>query len=710
MKSWIKYANLFIFIATLALFFNYKNHIQISTDFLSLLPETQQKQNLLLYNNFRNSKELFVAVKGFDKEALQKIKAIENKITKHKAFSLKSTLQTNKQLSEYREKYRFFIEDFQKRQTDAEEISQKLQLSRERLLGADLFYTLDKHDPLELFKIEKTETADKFQTKNAHLIIENFGYVSIFSIDNSFDTLDEYQDIYYYLDETLKNYKNIRYFTPVFYFVENSQKIKDDVNVLIFASLVVLLLLYIGVLKNIKLLINTIMTLGTSMLASLMILAVFVDEISVFVMAFGMAVSTIAIDYMFHHYMHNHYSQKKGFNTSVFLGFATTIIVFVIFSFVDFVLISQLSIFAFVSLTLSYVHFAFLYPLIGFDKRHTSIKLPTFLNINHKLVSLVSIIVILILSSFISIDTNFKNLDYHNEKLINDEVFFKSNLGASDYVPVLLKAKSIDELIEKNRFLQTVLRDAVIPLCEIIDKETFLKKSKELQKTDFRYIRDEVLKQSAKIGFREDFFKEAYSEKLLHPTYDEMNMQRLNAMGFDIVSKENNYYTNIFIDKNDIALISEFDFVSVMDARKIFADSLLSLKNQLLLSALLIIAIIIGILYAACKKRFFVGASFVLMPSALILLIFSSGALSILHLFTMFVIISLSIDYGIYIARDEIFDHATKDAIIFSLLSTFAGFGVLVFSEIESLHIIGVVSSVGIGAILLLLLNKKSIE
>lgn len=651
-----------------------------------------------------------MAVKGFDKEALQKIKEIENEIIKHKAFTLKSTLQINQQLSEYREKYRFFIQDFHKKQMSTESISQKLQLSRQHLLGADLFYALDKHDPLELFKSKESKIADKFQTKNAHLVVADFGYISIFSIDKSFDTLDEYQGIYYYLNETLKNYENIRYFSPIFYFVENSQKIKNDVNMLIFASLGVLLLLYIGLLKNIKLLINTIMTLGTSMLASLMILAVFVNEISVFVMAFGMAVSTIAIDYMFHHYMHDHYSQKKGFNTSVFLGFATTIIVFVIFSFVDFVLISQLSIFAFVSLTLSYVHFAFLYPLIGFDKHFTSIKLPTFLSMNHKLVSIVSIIVILVLSSFISIDTDFKNLDYKNEKLINDEVFFKSNLGASDYVAVLLKAKSIDELIEKNRFLQSTLRDAVIPLADMIDKETFLKKSKELQTIDFSYIRDEVLKQSVKIGFREDFFKEAYDEKLLHPTYDEMNMQRLNAMGFDIVLKENSYYTNIFIGKNDIAFISKFDFVSIMDARKIFADSLLSLKNQLLLSALLIVAIVFGVLYAACKKRFFVGASFVLMPSAFMLLIFSSDALSILHLFTMFVIISLSIDYGIYIARDEIFDHATKDAIIFSLLSTFAGFGVLVFSEIGSLHIIGVVSSVGIGAILLLLLNKKRIE
>ena len=83
--------------------------------------------------------------------------------------------------------------------------------------------------------------------------------------------------------------------------------------------------------------------------------------------------------------------------------------------------------------------------------------------------------------------------------------------------------------------------------------------------------------------------------------------------------------------------------------------------------------------------------------------------ITILHLFALFTVIALSIDYGIYIARDTMYGSETKDAVLFSLLSTFSGFGVLVFSQVEALHIIGLVTCIGIFAILILLSNKKRI-
>ena len=46
----------------------------------------------------------------------------------------------------------------------------------------------------------------------------------------------------------------------------------------------------------------------------------------------------------------------------------------------------------------------------------------------------------------------------------------------------------------------------------------------------------------------------------------------------------------------------------------------------------------------------------------------------------------------------------TKIAIKYALLSTFSGFGVLVFSSTVALYSIGFVISIGIGAIFLLLL------
>ena len=79
---------------------------------------------------------------------------------------------------------------------------------------------------------------------------------------------------------------------------------------------------------------------------------------------------------------------------------------------------------------------------------------------------------------------------------------------------------------------------------------------------------------------------------------------------------------------------------------------------------------------------------------------------NILHLFMLFIILSISIDYGIYMGSDNISQDAHR-GILYSLLSTFAGFGVLVFSNINALFSLGIVSTTGILAITFLLIILK---
>ncbi|NOR55887.1 MAG: hypothetical protein GQ531_06735, partial [Sulfurovum sp.] len=52
-------------------------------------------------------------------------------------------------------------------------------------------------------------------------------------------------------------------------------------------------------------------------------------------------------------------------------------------------------------------------------------------------------------------------------------------------------------------------------------------------------------------------------------------------------------------------------------------------------------------------------------------------------------------------------DRRTKEAIAYSLISTFAGFGVLVFSQISALFSLGIVASIGLLSVFILLLFLK---
>jgi predicted exporter len=77
-------------------------------------------------------------------------------------------------------------------------------------------------------------------------------------------------------------------------------------------------------------------------------------------------------------------------------------------------------------------------------------------------------------------------------------------------------------------------------------------------------------------------------------------------------------------------------------------------------------------------------------------------SVNIMHLFSLIILVAIGIDYGIYMSNSSK-PRNTMLAISYSLLSTFAAFGVLIFSSIVALNSIGVVISLGCGAIFILI-------
>jgi predicted exporter len=72
----------------------------------------------------------------------------------------------------------------------------------------------------------------------------------------------------------------------------------------------------------------------------------------------------------------------------------------------------------------------------------------------------------------------------------------------------------------------------------------------------------------------------------------------------------------------------------------------------------------------------------------------------------IFILLSISIDFGIYMGAKNLDENSYK-AVFYSLLSTFAGFGVLIFSQINALFSIGIIATMGIIAVTILLIILK---
>ncbi|NVJ54417.1 MAG: hypothetical protein HWD90_12055 [Campylobacteraceae bacterium] len=683
MSKLIKLSNFFIFSIVLLALFLSNSYTNISNSILSILPDSQNKQILQAYTKYSDSKTLFVS---FEKLSKLEIKNIEKELLDIKGLHKENTVD-KKALLEYQEKYQLFLKNLDEKRLESIEIIEELLKIQNSLLNSFFPVLINKQDPLNLF--EKTRYGK---------INKN---IRVYTFDKTINSLAKYKEVYSKIKTIENKYKKIKTFSTIFYFVENSQAIKDDVNKIIIFAFLILLTLYIFILRNIPLLLNTLTTLATSAIISTLVVTTIFSEVSIFVLVFGLSISTVAIDYMFHHYMHGHYVKKKEFNKEVFFGFLTTIIAFIAISFISFSLITQIAIFTIISLTTSYLHFSFLYPKIGFtlkqNKKTNNIKV----KIDRFYILLFSFTAIAFSLTNISFDTNLRNLDYQNEKLDKLNFYFQKKLEQENKVALLIETTSIKDLMKKYQKIKQTIPSLDSSLDLIITKKKYEKTKELLTSEKIKELKKELELQASNLGFKKEYFKEAYTEKEL-PNYSFKKLKELKINYFKY--KEKNYVF-LTVDIKDYEKIKTLGFVKPLSIKFLFENSLQKVEQKILVLGIIALVLIILMLLFITKKKFVFALTFLLFPLALILLYSNFVAFNILHIFMMFIILAISIDYAIYSSKS--LDINTKKAILYSLLSTFAGFGVLIFSKINSLYSIGIVATIGVLAIAFLLIFLK---
>jgi len=691
--------SLLIVLALLVVYFN--SFSSISTELQTILPNSEKKELLKEFNKFQNTKKVFLSVEGLDNNSLKKIKELEDEFLKIDGLTLEKSY-TNKNLKRYKQEYKFFIESIDKDALEKLNISKKLEELKSNLINSSFSFFIDKKDPLDIFK-EKT-SLKALSLKNNHLSIKDSAYISIFNLEGRVNSISQYESIYDAIEKLSSSDKNIKVFSPIFYFVENSRIIKDDVNKIVIFSTTILLLLYLVILKNLKLLVNTLITLSSSILLSLLVCSFIFDKLSIFVVVFGISISTVAIDYMFHHYMHNYYEEKKGFNKDVFLGMITTVGAFAILSFVSFDLIKQLCYFSIVSLLFSYIQFAFLYPKINFYQKRFSTNTYNFYSkVKPIYMILLAIVLLLISIDKFYFDLDLKNLDINNVHLKEKEDYFNKKLNLQKNMPVLIKAKSIDKLIEKARVLKNEYPNSYIPISILVGEKDFLNKKVLLENINFEKIKNKLDEKSSELGFKVNYFKDAYVYKVDKPIYTK---DILSDLGIELIKYKDFYLSYANLPKDKVAEFSKYDFVENLSIKTMFEQNLVSIYSELFIYGGISVIFILLMLFFSTKGNFLISLTYLIFPISLMALVSFFMAFNILHFFMIFVILSISIDFGIYLGSSSL-DKNTYTAVLYSLLSTFAGFGILIFSKTNALYSIGLIASIGIVAIAILIIILK---
>lgn len=703
----MKYANFFILSILLVLGFFLHNQIHLSTNLLSLFASKESVAKLDIANNLGYSKEMLIAVKGFDKSAKKKVRKLTQKLQKLKQVKfVQSTVVPSVELQEYYKNYYPLLADFNDTFLTKEAVYKRLKALYDAQF-TNLFYTsINKNDPLSLFEL-KTIKSSNMAHRGSMLTLGKYGYLIRVMTNIAPSDMNDAKVFYYTMQTVLKPYNNVVAFAPFFYTVENSTKIKSDVQWIVLLSTIVLLFIYYLLLKDIRLLFQTLIALFSSMLFATLICTTLVDNFNVLSLAFGMSLTAVSIDYLLHYHFHNFYKTTKKIDKNVLYGFLTTLTAFAIFSFIPIPLIAQISLFSILSLSFAYLLFTFVFPKLELKKYEIIVdndvkQSKKFLSA--KMVFLLSLVLFGYSAYNFKLDTNIRNLDYKNLKLRSAEQLFKENSSAKLF-PVIVQAKSEEELISRLYQLQTKLPQTLSFASFVLDKKSCQEKSKELKNYDFNRLNSLVNSESLKIGFKKDYFNDAYLFTQKLPKCKIPDLKIFQSFSLALYHENGLYYTMALV--SDVKSALSFDFVSDINVKAMFKKSTKEMYKNLEIFGTIVLLMIFILLYFSVKQKFLYALNFILFPlSFTMAILVSIEPINIMHLFSLIILVAIGIDYGIYMSNSKR-PANTMLAIKYSLLSTFAAFGVLVFSSIVALNSIGLVISLGCGAIFILIKVMK---
>ena len=688
----MKHLNLFIFFLLSAIFLIFSSQIKFSTNFLE---EFFSKESIILLDvtsKLGLSNNIYVAKKGFSDASMKELRSIAAKLQKVEGISkVQLSVSPSKELREYYKKNYYLLADFNDTRLSIKEIHDRLQAAYTKLQNSFIYMPLDTNDPLGIFSVKAGED-------HAYLKLKDYGYVLKASVSINTSSAAEAKQLYTKVNRLLKDHKDLLVYAPFFFLVENSSYIRSDTQKIITLATVLLLLLYFFMLKNYRLLFHTIIAIGSSVLAAVIASAYFFGSVNIMVLAFGISITTISIDYMFHYYFHGDFS-TKGFikQKRVFFGFLTTFGVFVIFSFISIKLFYELAFFSAVSLLVAYILFSWVFSYMEIEKPKLSQSKHTFKKLNPLYLILVSFVLFGYSYIYLKFDDDLRNLDYKNEKLLALSQQFREGLMQSNYQTVLLHASTQELLLEKYEKLAAMHPDMQGIGKFLLSRSKCEKKRKQLKTFDFERMREIIQTEAEKIGFT-DVFEHLYAG-MKNINCD--SMYAFDAMGFKIVKEHNSYYTAGFIPKNETVV--KIEGVEILDIAKHLSQDMQNSKQTIVKFMTVSIVFIVVMLVLVSGIHILYPLVYIVFPLSVVLFCITLfGKINIMHLFALIILIAIGIDYGIYMHRTTT-QTETRTAIKYALLSTLAGFGVLIFSHTVALHSIGLVITVGIGAIFILL-------
>ncbi len=680
-----------------------------STNMLSIFPQNSYTKQLEDASKLQTLNRLLVISKGSDtvsKERLETIAAELRAIDGIDELFFKVEGIHSPTAAYLRKHYAERL-DLNNSRTSPAYIETRLKNLYNEMQLSFLFSGLNTSDPLELFGDPMQRK--RAQSKDGIALFNGEDYMLSATLTVGVADVEGSQKLYDDVHAVTDGYdEDVTVFAPHFFTAENSAKIKREVNLIITATMLLLLLFYAFSLRDFKVLLLTSIALGSSLFVGLTAVTFLFPEVSVFTLAFGSGIAMMAVDYFFHYYFHGYYTGKEKSRRKVFYAFLTTVSGFGILSFAEFPLIQQLALFGITALAFSYFQFSFLFASWQFEPKAKRLRLRALSKgfVGSKIVLALSLLLLAVAFSQLRFSGDLRQLDYQNAKLLALQEKLKT--GGSDERAVLVYGHSIDDLLHKMETVQK--ENASFRSLAMLNrsKEGFDAYAQNIKAIDLSNLREVLESQATKIGFRSGTFSNAYTftENM---AYTQPDLAVAKALGFETVQLDEGRWMSLaFVDAKEADALTYDDNLVLLETSTLLKKGVEDVLDQLVVIAALTFGLITLLLVVLLKQRALVAMNYVLFPLGVIAVTLALlGSFSVMHLFALIIVMVAAIDYGIYMSDVQ---EETDEAIYYAMLTTFAGFGIFVFSHIGALHHIGLVIALGIASTFILQsLQKRTI-
>lgn len=730
--------------------------LRIETDLIALLPSNQTQQNLQAVEErmtAANEDQFILAITHQNEDTL--VQAANNIKQKLAASPIVDVLEPAGSMgadqdTDILRQHRFhLLSPPQRDRLNTNTPEQLYQDAQRKLysLTSGLTLTQIESDPLGLFDewlLGFSAPNSNIQFDDHFMIVEteegDLFYLlqgKLTSTSLSLDTQTEFAELIKGIEADLFNLHseppNLFKSGVIFHAMSAANAAKKEVALISGVSVISIIALMLIVFRSLKPLLFAVTAIGAGCFVAFTLVHFVFGQIHLITLVFGASLIGVAVDYCFHYFTHANQESTNNLSTlntlfpGLSLSLTTSLVGYGCLFFSTMPGLQQIALFSVVGLASSWLFVVCVFPFFKFNSSQSVLPLQGGAQLSAHFsntlssptkilcLGLVLTATVIAASQWLRFEDEPRALYKPDEELVANDQTVQSllpNFSPTQFLAVM--GDSSESVLQNEETITTKLNTLIdeqaisryLMTSQFVPSEQKQTENYDLQASVI-YGTDNIAERfQRELGISEETIAQLHNDfaesaaNYVKPT-DLLESDLLQRVWMGNIN--NQYVSLILLEniQNPSALESlsqEFENLYFIDRVKAIETSLSSQRQQAMLFLLIAYITISAVLLL--RYRQFQAILVILIPFsasavAISLLIATGAGITLFHVFALFLVLGLGLDYGIFLKETGNTNGPTLLAILLSTITTCLGFGMLAFSSTPMVSAFGIVMIAG---------------